>query len=225
MRLSIVIPVLNEADWIDHCLERAQALFPYEIIISDGGSTDGTVEKAQRHDCHVLSSEPGRGPQLNQGARSASGDLLLFLHVDTWLEADAKSQLDDYWRHGSHQGGAFLQEIDADGMAYRWLERGNAARARWLGLAYGDQGIFVRREAFEQLGGFPSVQIMEDVSLMRQLRRFSRLAMLPGPLHVSARRWRQHGIVRQTAKNWLMMLAFSLGVSPNRLAKFYPPSP
>ncbi len=117
--------------------------------------------------------------------------------------------------------GAFRQQIEAEGLLYRWLERGNAWRVRRRGLPYGDQGIFVRRPLFEELGGFPDVRLMEDVLLMKALRRRAWPALLPGPLHVNARRWRRQGVIRQTIRNWLLLSAARAGVHPNRLARFY----
>ena len=120
-------------------------------------------------------------------------------------------------------GGAFCQQIEAVSRLYRLIERGNALRVRLRGLAYGDQAIFMRREVFQGLGGFPDVQLMEDVLLMRQFRQLAWPALLPGPVHVHPRRWQRRGIIRQTVCNWSLLAAQSLGVDPNRLAKFYPP--
>jgi hypothetical protein len=117
--------------------------------------------------------------------------------------------------------GGFRQQIEAPQSIYRWLEWGNRLRIRWLGSAYGDQGIFVRREIYEASGGFPLVPLMEDVLLMRQLRRRYKVTLLPGPLHVSPRRWQANGPIRQTIRNWSLMTAFRCGVSPERLARFY----
>jgi len=118
--------------------------------------------------------------------------------------------------------GAFQQRIEAAARGYRWLEWGNSLRAKW-GRPLGDQGIFVRRDLFWRCGGFPPVRLLEDVLLMRQLRRFCRPLLLPGPLHVSPRRWQRYGPIRQTARNWLLLAAAGLGVSPDRLSGYYPP--
>ena len=121
------------------------------------------------------------------------------------------------------QAGAFRQRIDAAGWLYRWLERGNAWRARRWARPLGDQGIFVRRGLFERIGGFPETALMEDVLLVRRIRQYSRPILLPGPIHISARRWQRHGVIRQTARNWLLLAAFGLGVNPDQLSAFYPP--
>jgi len=149
--------------------------------------------------------------------------VLLFLHADNWLERNAIAQIRSALRDPSVLGGAFRQHIDAPGHCYRLLEWGNAARVRWRGLPYGDQGIFLRRTVFEQLGGFPQIELMEDLYLMRRLRRLARPVLLPGPLHVSARRWRRHGLIRQTLRNWALLTAERCGVSPDQLARYYPP--
>lgn len=117
--------------------------------------------------------------------------------------------------------GAFRQRIDASGLLYRWLEAGNAFRARRLRTPYGDQAIFVRSELLERVGGVPDLPLMEDVELMRRLREHTRPVLLDGPLTVSARRWRRRGVVRQTATNWALVLAYRCGVSPERLASWY----
>ena len=150
-----------------------------------------------------MTCQRGRGYQLNAGARSASGDVLLFLHADCWLEPDAKSQIEAALSDPKIVGGAFRQRITHNRTIFRWLEWGNAARVRWRKLPYGDQGIFLRRETFEALGGFAEVRLMEDVLLMQELRRRrGMIKLLPGPLHVDPRRWLAQGVVRQTLKTF-----------------------
>ena len=133
------------------------------------------------------------------------------------------AQITEVLKSPAVQYGAFRQAIDAPGRIYRWLEWGNAVRVRWLKLPYGDQGIFIRRTLFEKFGGFPEVPLMEDWLLARRLRRMAAATLLPGPLYVSARRWQRHGVVRQTMRNWSLVAAASLGVSPARLARYYLP--
>lgn len=225
MRLSIVIPTLNESSGIEQNIHRALALQPIDVIVADGQSTDGTGDLARSAGATVVTSEGGRGRQLNAGARAATGDVLLFLHADCWLESQASGQIETVLRDEKVIGGAFQQRIDHDWRVFRWLELGNAARVRWRRMPYGDQGIFVRRSAFEAVGGFAEVRLMEDVLLMREFRRRGwRIELLPGPIHVDPRRWLQHGIVRQTLRNWTLLAGLKLGVSPDRLAEFYAPN-
>ena len=223
MNISIIIPTLNEADRIGQAVQRAWATGPHEVLVVDGGSLDDTVAIAERHGARVLGGVRGRASQQNLGARQATGDVLLFLHADNLLDPDGVRQIAAALENGPVLGGAFQQKISASGLLYRLLERGNALRVRWLGLPYGDQGIFLRREVFDRLGGFPEVGLMEDLLLMRKLRRRARPVLLPGPLQVSPRRWQRYGVVRQTLRNWSLLLAERLGVSPDSLARFYPP--
>jgi rSAM/selenodomain-associated transferase 2 len=221
MQLSIVIPTLDEADNIEHAVQSAWELSPCEVIVADGGSEDGTREIAGQAGATVVCSRPGRGWQQNAGARESSGNVLLFLHADSWLPAAAKEQMGQALENPATPGGAFRQRIDAPGFLFRALEWGNSQRVLQRRIAYGDQGIFLRRSTFESVGGFPNLRLMEDLRLSRQVRKLGRLALLPGPLHVSARRWKQRGVIRQTARNWLLVTAERFGVSPDRLADYY----
>jgi rSAM/selenodomain-associated transferase 2 len=219
--ISVIIPTLNEAARIESAVTRAWQAGAHEVIVVDGGSQDATSILARQAGGQVKQSPPGRGCQLNLGARSAAGEVLLFQHADSWLDPACIGQVRRALTDPRVLGGAFRQRIEAKGLRFRLLEWGNAWRARRLGLPYGDQGIFVRHEVFEQLGGFPEVPLMEDLILMRALRRQAWPILLPGPIHVDARRWRRHGVVRQTLRNWSLATAFRLGVAPERLARFY----
>ena len=221
LSISVIIPTLNEAGRIAELIASTRQIGECEIIVVDGGSDDGTHERAASADI-VLTSEPGRAKQQNAGAAASRGEVLLFLHADCQLSAGAFEAIRAAMQDERTVGGCFEQHIEADGWLYRWLERGNAWRVRWLGMAYGDQGIFIRRAIFEQLGQFPDVKLMEDVLMMKRLRRAGRFVLLDERLSVSARRWQKHGIVRQTLRNWLLLTLALCGVSPDRLARLYP---
>ena len=222
VKVSILIPVLNEAAHVADAVQRAWESGADEVIVADGGSTDATLEIACGLRCELVETNSGRAMQQNAAARKARGDVLLFLHADTFLEADAISQITAALaRDKAAWGGAFRQRIEAPGVAYRLLERANALRVRRLRLPYGDQGLFVRREVFFTAGEFPKVKLLEDLLLAKTLRRRGPPLLLPGPLHVSARRWQKHGLVRQTLRNWSILLAHACGASPDSLATWY----
>ncbi|MEM9185493.1 MAG: TIGR04283 family arsenosugar biosynthesis glycosyltransferase [Planctomycetota bacterium] len=223
LKLSIVIPTINEEAGIADAVARAWRLRPVEVIVSDGGSVDRTATLARQAGAIVLGGPAGRGRQLNRGATGATGEVLLFLHADTWLPPEAAEQLAEALADDAVLWGAFRQAINAGGWRYRALEWGNAYRAHRLQTPYGDQAIFTTRSVFDQVGGFADVPIMEDVDLSRRLRKIAAPRLLTGPLHTSARRWRRHGVIRQTIRNWGVLLLWRLGVAPRRLAAWYRP--
>jgi rSAM/selenodomain-associated transferase 2 len=220
MRISIIIPVLNEAGQIGQLISRTRQTGADEIIVVDGGSSDGTPAAAAGAD-RVLSGSRGRARQQNAGAAAAEGDVLVFLHADCRLPAEALRQIEAALADPRCIGGCFRQQIDAAGVRYRLLEAGNAWRVRALGWAYGDQGVFLRREVFEAVGGFPDVPFMEDLYLMKRLKSRGRFVLLPARLEVSARRWQQTGVVRQTMRNWRSIALAHLGVPLEKLAAAY----
>jgi rSAM/selenodomain-associated transferase 2 len=223
VKVSVIIPALNEAARIRDSVRLAWLADADEVVVTDGGSTDETADIAQSLNCRFVAARRGRASQQNAAAAIATGDVLLFLHADNWLAPGASGQVRQVLADGRVSHGAFRQRIEAGELGYRALEWGNAQRVRWLGLPYGDQGIFVRREVFQACGGFPEVAIMEDLILGKILRHKAWPVLLPGPLHVDPRRWRQHGIVRQTLRNWSLLAGYAFGVSPERLARSYMP--
>ena len=222
LTISVIIPAINEEDTIGAAVSSAWAAGADEVIVADGGSSDDTVHRANQANARVTSGEAGRAEQQNAGAALAHCDVLLFQHADCRLAQDCLRQIREHLSCSSKTvHGGFQQHIDARGIAFRLLEIGNAFRSRWLGLTYGDQAIFVRRDLFHRVNGFPRVELMEDVILMRRLRPHGLPTLLPGPLHVSARRWRRRGVIIQTVQNWLLLTAYFCGVSPSRLGNFY----
>jgi len=221
--ISIIIPALNEAESIGQTLDAA-ADEAAELIVVDGGSEDRTAEIARAHGATVVTSPRGRASQMNAGARIAHGEILLFLHADTLLPrgfAEASRRTLD---QPGVAAGAFRLRIDGGGMRLRWVERTANWRSRSLQLPYGDQGFFLKAELFRSLGGFPELPLMEDLEMARRVRRRGRIAISPLAAVTSARRWERVGIVRATMLNQLFLLAYFLGMPPQRIAEWYYPS-
>lgn len=221
MKISIVIPVLNEKELVQSAVEQAWQANPDEVIVVDGGSDDGSRELLGHLNCIAVDSQPGRGVQMNSGAAKATCDVLLFLHVDSYLPENGCDEIRNAFKSNTNQSrGCFRQAIDNKRLIYRFIELGNGFRAFRLKLPYGDQGLFFRREFFEEIGRFPNVVFLEDYLLSKKIRRAAvPILFLDGPLNVSARRWEKNGPIRQTIRNWWICLAHQLGSSPAELEK------
>ena len=196
-----------------------------EVIVVDGGSQDGTVQMAQSLSVKVLSTRGGRACQMNVGARAATGNILLFLHADTRLPAgfDAMVRLSLLAadKGKAPVAGAFELRIDAPLPSLRLIESGVNWRSRHLQMPYGDQAIFLTHEVFHDIGGFPELPIMEDFELMRRLRRFGRIVIIPVPVLTSARRWLKLGVLKTTLINQVAIITYLLGVPPEQIARWY----
>lgn len=219
MKISVIVPALNEATHIGACLESiAQQPGAHETIVVDGGSTDGTQDLV-RSRATLMSAPAGRSRQMNAGARAAIGEVLLFLHADSTLHPAAFGHLRRALADPVILGGTFSLRFDTD----RLLLRVYAASTRFKPrlFHYGDQGIFVRRGTFERLGGFADIPLMEDIDFLRRLREKGTVALLPCPVTTSARRYLKHGLLAQQALNAGLVMLYTLGVSPGVLARLY----
>ena len=223
MHISVVIPVLDEESAIVAGLAALAGEGADEVVVVDGGSRDATVKRARAAGARVIESPRGRGVQQNRGAAAVGGDVLVFLHADCLLEPGALGRLRRFARdHPRVPGGCFRMRVEARDRVFRAIDGAADLRAGLLGVPYGDQGIFATRAAFERVGGFPEVPLMEDVLFALALRRLGRLAVVPARIHVSPRRWRHRGIVRQSLRNWALTVGGAAGVPLAVLARFYP---
>jgi len=220
VQLTVVIPALDEADQITAAIASARAIGS-EIIVVDGGSRDATRERAAQAGACVVKSAPGRARQLAAGAHLARGDTILFLHADTRLPPDWDASVRAALADPRVVGGAFRLRFDQRSLALSLIEWGARLRVALWRMPYGDQALFVRRSVLEELGGVPQAPIMEDLDLVRDLKRRGRLACLRPAVTTSARRYCAAGPLRGMLRNWLAVAAWWLGVPRERIAAWY----
>ena len=220
--ISVVIPALNEAAELPATIERLRAISEVlEIVVADGGSRDGTQSLAAQFGCKVVSTPPGRGTQMRSGAQQATGDVVLLLHADTWLEANAgRSILDALNRSGAVGGGCWKVFREP-----HWLMRGSRLRCfirfHFFRRFMGDQAMFVRRDVLEKIGGVPDVPIMEEFELCRLLRAQGKLVLAPTTVSTSARRFRKRGILRTYARMSRVTFQYCCGTPLDQLKRIY----
>jgi rSAM/selenodomain-associated transferase 2 len=221
MRLSVVVPAWNESQAIVSALVALQPLREkgHEVIVADGSSRDDTAARASPWADQVLTTPRGRARQMNAGARAASGDVLLFLHVDTYLPEGADGLVAEALRRALW--GRFDVHLSGTHPLLRVVEHMMNCRSRATGIATGDQAVFVSRELFDRVGGFPDIPLMEDIALSARLKRHGPPACLKARVTTSSRRWEQRGIVRTIVLMWGLRLAFFLGADPRVLARHY----
>lgn len=224
MKLSVIIPALNEEKNIQVCIKSVKRLNPVEIIVVDGGSTDKTIEIAKDNGAIVIKSPKGRGAQMNRGASAAEGNILLFLHADSVISEDASYE--KIFNHDflKHIGGFFKLKFNDNSASTQIVEFFANLRARLFSLPYGDQALFMRKYIFEKAGGFKEYPFLEDIDIVIRLRKYGRLRYVPIAVTASSRRIKKDyplSPILISLRNVAIALLFLLGVSPKKLAALY----
>jgi rSAM/selenodomain-associated transferase 2 len=222
-KISIIIPALNEERRIKQTLKQLQHLRKagHEVILVDGESLDRTIPIAHPLVDQLITSPAGRAIQMNRGAEKATGDILWFLHADSIVPETADTLIIDCFTYKNKVWGRFDISLSGHKPIFRLIEFMMNLRSRITGIATGDQGIFMLRYAFDQIGGFPEIPLMEDIAMSTRLKRIKPPARIKQRLITSSRRWEKHGIIKTILKMWWLRLAFYLGASPRYLANRY----
>ena len=222
VRLSVIVPMLNEEGAIGATLDAIRVSAPRaQIIVVDGGSTDRSIEVASNRGAEILRARRGRACQMNAGAAAAHGDALAFVHADTMVPTTFAADVAAGLADPNVVGGRFDLELDESSWTWRLLGKLISWRSRMMRSATGDQAIFVRRAIFVAMGGFAEIDLCEDIDFARRLKHRGRVACLRSQVITSARRWRQRGLFRTVLKMWLIKSLFLAGVSPTRLRRYY----
>jgi rSAM/selenodomain-associated transferase 2 len=221
IKFSIIIPTLDEEQSIANCLMPLQPLrHCCEIIVADGGSTDNTKTLAKPLADKVISSAKGRAIQMNTGAQCAAGDLLIFLHADTFLPQEAFNQITEAMNN-NRRWGRFDLELSGSHPMLKVVALFMNWRSRLTGIATGDQVIFVNKQMFESVGKYPAIPLMEDIALCKKLKKISPPACLKAKVISSARRWEQFGVFKTIVLMWSLRLRYFFGADPQTLAILY----
>lgn len=222
---SIIVPVLNESEQINSLIEHTCSQgfkHAYEVIVIDGDPQGSTIKVIQDKSIKTITSQKGRGRQMNAGTAVARGEILVFLHADTRLPDNALEKASLVMENHDYIGGAFDLGIDSDRLLLKYIAARARFRSRLNRIPYGDQAIFIRKTYFDKIGGFKEIPLMEDVDLMRRIKKDGRkIYILPDKVTTSARRWERDGVLYTTLRNQILMALFYLGVNPYRLAKYY----
>jgi len=221
MQVSVVMPTLNEAENLGPTLAQVRQAGECQLVVVDGGSEDGTPDIADRYADVVLAASRGRARQMNIGARAATGEILLFLHADTALPQGFSTIVAQAFADPHVVGGRFDVRLNAPGWSFRLIETMMNLRSRLSRISTGDQAIFVRRETFLAVGGYPEVELMEDLQLSRKLKRVGKIVCLRTRVVTSARRWQRDGLLKTIVLMWTLRLGHAVGVPPERLKAFY----
>lgn len=224
--ISVILPVWKEVSIINHTIGNilsSEYRADMEIIVVDGSAEGETIRAVQNKKAQKIVSEKGRSQQMNAGAAIARGGILLFLHADTLLPRNALHAISSIMQKKELVGGAFDLGIDSPRSVFRLIETAASLRSRITRIPYGDQGIFIRKDYFHAIGGFKEIPLMEDVDIMRRIKKAGdKICILPLKVKTSPRRWEKEGIVRCTLRNWALITLYCLGFSPEKLAKLYP---
>jgi rSAM/selenodomain-associated transferase 2 len=221
-KISIIIPVINEAKVLRNTLGRLYLTPDEELIVVDGGSTDKTVSIAKEFTDKVFITKTGRASVMNYGAGKADGDILLFLHADCILPDNAFKTIRETLNRQETAAGAFHLSIDRNGFGFRLIELVSNLRALLTSLIYGDQGMFLRNDLFKRLGGFKDIPLMEDIEISGRLRRMGQIVFVKPAIRASARRWLAEGPVYTTFRDWSIAFLYSfLKIAPEKLIKYY----
>lgn len=222
--ISVIVPTYNEEYLIEKSLKLiGPQLRPQdELIVVDGYSHDKTFQIAKKFKAKVIQYSRGRSRQMNFASQVAKGNILLFLHADNYLQSGALDSLRKEVIQKNIIGGCFSQQIMAKNPVFRWIESSGNIRAKKTKIFYGDQGIFVKKGIFEKIGGYPEVDLFEDILFSKKLRSAGATTVMEEKIRISARSWQTHGIIMTSLRNWIIHILFALGVSPNRLKKLYP---
>ena len=219
--ISVIIPTLNEAQTIGATIAGLKKSRHTEIIVVDGGSRDETPAIARSLGARVLTSAPGKAIQMNAGATEATAEVLLFLHADTRLPDKFENGVLAAVARNGNCAGAFSLGIDSDAAGLRFIERIANWRSRFFQMPYGDQALFVSRQLFQEIGGYPNYPIMEDFEFVRRLKQRAKIIILAESVQTSPRRWSNFGIIKTWLLNQLIVIAYFLGISPKRLSRWY----
>ena len=224
-KFSIIIPVLHEAERINDLIGHLRQLDPEkssEIIVVDGAPEKDTLQAIHDDRITKISFEKGRARQMNAGAFAAKGDILIFLHADTELPLSAMKRMNEFINRNEYVGGAFDLGIKSEKLIYRAIAFLGSLRSRLNRIPYGDQAILIRRDYFNEIGGYKDIPVMEDVELMRRIKRSGKkIFIFRDRVVTSPRRWEEEGVIFCILRNWTLQILYFLGVSPHKLVNFY----
>ncbi len=222
-KLSVIVPALDEGERIATTLDALANLraLGVEVIVVDGGSRDATVQRARLRADRVIPAARGRASQMNAGAEKATGDVLLFLHADTRLPSDADHVVLNALERSGRAWGRFDVKIEGRHPLLVVVGALMNLRSRLTGIATGDQAMFVKRDTFQAAGGFPAIELMEDIALCKRLKRVGRPLCLRQRVVTSGRRWEERGVIRTMVLMWRLRLAYFFGADPAELARQY----